>query len=131
MRLAAARLPSFLVLWALVAQLWLPVVHAAAMNRGDAVAGAWCGDPARAQAVLAALPPEIRDALGGDSLGTGRMVDCAPLCALGATLPPPAAAASTVVLRDAGLEPPPRERPVPRARAQAPTPPSQGPPARA
>jgi hypothetical protein len=88
----------------------------------------WCGDPSRALAITAELPAEIREALELDGVSADHLAGCTALCATGAT-PPMTAVANTVVLRAAGLEPPPLSRPSPRSREQAPTPPAQGPPA--
>jgi len=132
MRTATARLrPALaLVLLAWFAQFCLPVAHAALMATPRAEMLGWCGDPSRALAIAAELPPEIREALGLDGTSPEHLA-CAQLCATGST-PPAHSAASTVVLRAAGREPAPAiQRPAPHPRDQAPTPPSQGPPAHA
>jgi hypothetical protein len=130
MRRTARRLCSALVLVAWFAQLCLPVAHAALMAAPGAGISGWCGDPSRARAFLADLPAEIREGL--DLNGTAAVdhaLDCAQLCAT-CSPPPIVAVAATVVLRAAGLEPEPQAVPAaPRSRAQARTPPSQGPPA--
>lgn len=119
-----------LALLAWFAQLCLPIAHAGMMNAssGDAMA-VWCGEPARARAIAAELPAEIRAALDLDGVSADHLDSCAKLCATGAA-PSPDAVAATVALRAAGLEAALPALPAPHARAQAPTPPSQGPPAR-
>lgn len=120
-----------LLLLAWFAQLCLPVAHASMMSAPRGQMLGWCGDPSRALAYAAGLPAEIREALELDGLSVDHLADCAKLCATGSPPPPPAAVASTVALRVAGIEPAPASRPSPRPRDQAPTPPSQGPPAHA
>lgn len=132
MRPPIVRLRSALVLAVLAwfAQLCLPVAHAAVMSSPSNQLLGWCGDPSGALAIAAELPAEIREGLGLDGPHPDHLA-CAQLCAAGTT-PPTVPVANTVLLRAAGLEPAPaRERPAPRTRAQAPTPPSHGPPAHA
>jgi hypothetical protein len=130
MRSATLRPYLTLALLAWFAQLCLPVVHAAMMAAPRAQMGVWCGEPARAQAIVAALPAEIREALELDGVSVDHLVSCAKLCATGAA-PATVAVAANEVLRTAGLEAAPPALPTPRSREQAATPPSQGPPARA
>lgn len=120
-----------LALLAWLAQLSLPVVHARLMATAPgAEMSVWCGEPARARAIAAELPAEIRAALDLDGVSADHLDGCAKLCATGAA-PSPAAVAVTVALRAADLEAAAPDRPTPRSREQAPRPPSQGPPAQA
>lgn len=94
-----------LILMGWLAQLCLPLAHAALMaDRGPRVA-AWCGQDSPAlQSKFAELPTEIREILEG-SLGHGEQLSdtCASFCvtphAVVAPEPPP-----TVALRAAGIE---------------------------
>lgn len=103
-RLTSLRVMLALVAW--LAQLCLPVVHAASMAASDAGALAWCGKGSSAalQAKIAQLPAEIRQILEDGATQTDHVDDCAQLCAVsgGAALIEPVAV--TVALRTAGLE---------------------------
>lgn len=128
MRCVNSRLRLGLALLAWFAQLCLPWVHAASMAVVPAPMAAWCGDPARASAVIAGLPAELRQSLDPDGSSADLLATCAQVCAA-CTLPPPLPApAPTLVLRNAGVEPVPPCRPTPLACEPAPRPPSQGPP---
>lgn len=129
MRSTAARLRFFLALLAWFAQLCLPAAHASMMATPRSEMPGWCGDPARALAVAAQLPAELREALDLDGAGVDHVAHCAVFCAMG--MAPTLPTANTVILRAAGLEPAPPALPAPRSREQSPTPPSQGPPAHA
>lgn len=119
-----------LALLAWVAQLAMPVVHARMMATAPgAEMSVWCGEPARARAIAAELPAEIRAALDLDGVSADHLDSCAKLCATGAA-PSPGTVVATVALRAADLEAALPALPAPHSRAQAPTPPSQGPPAR-
>jgi hypothetical protein len=122
------RAPLWLALLAWLAQLCLPLVHASAMAASPAGMAGWCGDPARAMAVLAQLPPELREGLDPGGARGAPAVDCAQLCAATAAPGVPSVAA-VVALREAGVEPAPAMPAPPCPRQQAPTPPSHGPPA--
>ncbi len=125
---ARLRFAFRLALLAWLAQLCLPAVHASAMAAQRADLLGWCGEPSLALAVASALPDEIREGLGLDSASADHLAGCDALCASGAA-PPVPAVANTVVLRAAGHERAPAERPAPRSRERAPRPPSQAPPA--
>jgi len=119
-----------LVLVAWLAQLCLPVAHAASMAApSHAPAAAWCGDPANAQEAVALLPAEIRAALGLDEADVGHLAHCAQLCAIGTTpvplpalakadpplasaMPLPAARRTLLVVRQHALPPPSHAPPV-------------------
>jgi hypothetical protein len=130
MRHTTVRQRAALALVAWLAQLFLPVVHAAIMASPRAEMLGWCGDPSRAAMVAAAMPSEIREGLGLDGVSADHLVECEKLCASGSAPPLSAISNTVVALRAVGLEPAPAPLPAPRSREQAPTPPSHGPPAR-
>jgi hypothetical protein len=123
------RLRLIIVTLAWLAQALMPIAHATVMAGSKSAGGVWCGEPASAMAALAVLPAEIRAALEDGNAASEHLENCTFLCAVGTTAPPPINVAPAVALRAAGLEPilAPLSRPV--ARAQAPTPPAQAPPA--
>lgn len=123
------RVRAALALVAWFAQLCLPLAHAVVMAAPN-TATVWCGEPSRALAAAAALPPEIREALGLDHAGADHLDTCAKLCGTGSTAAT-TSVATTVVLRAADCESVTAVPPTPHPREQAPTPPSQGPPAHA
>ncbi|MGQ0699496.1 MAG: hypothetical protein ACT4PZ_14775 [Panacagrimonas sp.] len=94
----------WLALFAWLAQLCLPVAHAAAMAKQDAGLATWCGplSPGMARQ-LAQLPDEVRDILEKGTAQADHQQDCVQLCAnaSGTGLPAPSV---TVALRAAGLE---------------------------
>lgn len=115
-----------LIAW--LAQLCLPVAHAAVMAQPRAGLATWCGEfsPAMTRK-LAALPLEVREILQQGSAQSGAHQDCSQLCANAASgaVPPPAV---TVSLRAGGLETAP-SAPVVRAHhAYSKSEPARGPP---
>lgn len=118
-----------------LAQLCLPLAHAAQMSRDGGGVVAWCGDgdglaPAL-RARIAAFPPELRRILMPVAGNTSTPNDhCAEHCSPGgggAQLPAPA---PTAALRQAGLEPAvAAATPSPRAPCASPLP-ARGPPNR-
>lgn len=118
----------WLALIAWLAQLCLPVAHAAAMAQPEAGLATWCGgfSPAMTQK-LAALPDEVREILQKGSAHSGHHQDCAQHCAnpVGGAPPP---AAVTVSLRAAGLEAAPALRAVHAHHAYTKSEPARGPP---
>lgn len=127
MRPARHPLRLGLVLLAWLAQLLLPLAHAA-MPVAPAAASGWCGNPAQAQAVLAELPPELRPAADPVGASAQHLDVCAKLCAVAATPPLATVPAPTLALRTARLEPAAPAAPEPAGREPAPRPPSQAPP---
>lgn len=110
-----------------LAQLCLPVAHAALMADGKAGFAAWCGAGSPAmQAKLAQLPQDVREILQKDVGGGDH--SCLQLCssAAGSSLPPISA---TGVLRTAGIEAVPVAAVAPPQRSHAGPPPARGPPA--
>jgi hypothetical protein len=127
-----------LVLLAWLAQLCLPVAHAALAQGGTASAGGaaawWCGEPARMALAIDQLPAEIRQALqqeGDHGPSAEHLGACAELCSIGGTLAPPPLALPPQAAPQAGCEPIGQLAPAPVARAQSPTPPAQAPPVQA
>lgn len=123
------RLRICLVLLAWLAQLCLPVAHAAVMADRPVQLSNWCGDPTQVRAFIATLPAELRvEVEPGDSHVQERHT-CAVLCALAA---PPVlpTLAPTVAWRVADPEPVPAFRSIPVVHEPAHKPPSHGPPAR-
>lgn len=115
-----------------LAQLCLPLAHAALMaERGLGVA-AWCGqDSSALQSKFAELPTEIREILKG-SLGHGEQLsdNCADFCVTphGVVAPVPP---QTVALRAAGIETPVSTTTgEPLLAPRSNTPPVRGPPER-
>lgn len=97
----------WLALLGWLAQLCMPVAHAAAMAERGLGLATWCGQGSAAlEAKLAELPGEIREILK-DSISHGEHASeaCADLC-----ITPPGGAlpvlAATVALRAAGIEKP-------------------------
>lgn len=134
MRPAVTHLRICLVLLAWFAQLCLPLAHAALMAAPPSQMADWCGGPLRAaayQAYLAELPSELPPGDEQPGAGAHPLDACAKLCAVATPAPPLAAAAATVALRVAGLEPAPVFRLLPVVARPVLRPPSQGPPARA
>lgn len=131
MRSNRVRLPLVVVLLAWLAQLWLPVLHAAIMAAPPAVLHGWCGDPSRARDAVAGLPAEIREALLPDGAGADHLSSCAKLCAAGSAPPSTAVAAADTLLRTASAERAAIAHPAPHLRDQAPRPPAQAPPLQA
>ena len=115
-----------LIAW--LAQLCLPVAHAAVMAQPEAGLATWCGEfsPAMTQK-LAALPLEVREILQKGSAQAGQHQDCAQLCANAAAgaLPPTPV---TVSLRAAGLEAAPAQPAVRAHHAYTNSVPARGPP---
>ena len=103
-RLASLRVIFALVAW--LAQLCLPVVHAASMASSEAGALAWCGKGASAdlRAKIAQFPAEIRQILTSDATQSDHVGKCAQLCAASCAPALPEPVAITVALRIAGLE---------------------------
>ncbi len=125
------RLSLALLAW--LAQLCLPIAHAAMMATPPAAMAGWCGDSARFLALVAEQPAEFADALDLEEPGKAspqQLADCAKLCATAATPALLPAMAPTVALRAAGLEPATALAAPPATREQSPTPPAQAPPAR-
>ncbi len=118
----------WLALIAWVAQLCLPVAHAAVMAQTDAGMAAWCGPQSAGMAEqLAQLPEEIRAILEKGSVQAEQHQDCVQFCAnaAGGGLAP---VAVTVQLRVAGLEVLPTPSVKRAHRAHAFSPPVRGPP---
>ncbi|SEP90528.1 hypothetical protein SAMN04488038_102162 [Solimonas aquatica] len=113
-----------LALLAWLAQLLLPMAHAAAMT---AAGNPWCGTPsAQLQAQLRELPDALR-AAQQDGATQGQLAQCLDCCAAlsAQAMPPPA---TTVLLRAAGLEAPaPLPLLAPR-QSRVTSPPARGPP---
>lgn len=128
----ATRAHSFRIFVALVAwlaQLCLPMAHAASMAATGLGTAAWCGANSPAlRAQLAQLPSEIRQILEDSTSLTDHADDCAQCCASANGVAVPKAGGITIALRAAGLEPsafaPVPSHPLPSA---AP-PPARGPP---
>lgn len=120
------RLQLLLAVLAWLAQLWLPVAHAA-MARGADGTGSWCGSSPAYAAQLAQLPAEIRLLLDQQAPHNPSAQDCTHcgVPSTAAALPP---VAFTLILRAAGLETlPAAVIPAQRASLGAP-PPARGPP---
>lgn len=111
-----------------LAQLCLPVAHAAAMSTSKAGVATWCGVGSRAlQAKLAELPESIREILERGATQAEQQDRCAQLCASVAGGSPLVAAAS-IDLDPAVLDAP-VAKPIPLSlRAQGAPPPARGPP---
>jgi hypothetical protein len=127
------RLRVCLVLLAWLAQLCLPLAHAAMMGAPQSQMADWCGDPFRApafKAYLAELPAELRQGMDEPGASAHALDACAKLCAAATTPPPVAAVAATVALRAVGLEAAPLFGLALVVSESAPRPPAQGPPAR-
>ncbi len=128
-----ARPDSLRVLIALVAwlaQLCLPVAHAASMAGSGLGAVAWCGKDAPAlQAKLAELPSEIRQILERGGVKSEHVENCSTLCAATGAPALPEPVVITVALRAAGIETPRAEPRASLQRAVGAPPPARGPPA--
>lgn len=122
------RLTLALALFGWLAQMCLPVAHAAVMAEARTGGDAWCGPSSPAlQAELAKLPQDIREILGKGTPQSSAHLDCMQFCASSggmAMTPEPV----TVVLRAAGLEEVPTSVTPPARRALAAPPPARGPP---
>jgi hypothetical protein len=121
-------LQNSLAIIAWLAQLLLPMAHAATMANPQLGASAWCGPTSPAlQAKLADLPEDIRRILFKATPQSAHVQDCMQCCVSsgGVTAPP---REITVVLRAAGLElvPPPIAGPAQRSFSAPP--PARGPP---
>lgn len=123
-----SRLLLAFALFAWLAQVCLPVAHAAVMAEQNAGLATWCGPLSPGMsAKLAQLPTEVREILQKGSAQAEQHQDCMQFCA-GAATDALHRVNPTILLRAAGLEPaaPPAlenaHRPV------WPKPPARGPP---
>lgn len=123
------RLRICLVLLAWLAQLCLPVAHAAMMADKPVQLSSWCGDPAQVRAFIATLPAELRVEVQPDGAHVHDLSPCATLCALAVT-PLLPALAPTVDWNAAEPGPIPLYRWDLVVHKPARRPPSQGPPIR-
>ena len=102
-RLSTLRLLLAVTAW--LAQLCVPVVHAASMAASDAGAAAWCGQTSPAmRAKLAQLPAEVRQILEDGAAHAGQVEACKQLCAASTTPIVDATVPMPVALRLAGLD---------------------------
>lgn len=118
----------WIALLAWLAQLCLPLAHAAAMAQPEAGLATWCGgfSPAMTQK-LATLPIEVREILQKGSSHSAHHQDCVQFCG-GATTGGPAYVSPMLALRAAGLEAPAAVMGETPGRQPAPNPPARGPP---
>ena len=122
---------TVLALVAWLANLCLPVAHAAVMAQHGGGGLAWCGPNSDAlSAKLSLLPAEVRTAIQKQNEAQNQSIKCPHFCASAtATGLPPVSV--TVALRAAGLETPPLPVVVPVDHAYRPAPPpATGPPSR-
>jgi len=121
-------LPVVFALFAWIAQLCLPMVHATVMAEARMGGTTWCGTGSSAlQAELAKLPRDIRQILDPGTSHADRHPGCIQLCASSAgaaTLPE----LVTVAWRATRLEDLPSPVAPPAKRARAFVPPARGPP---
>jgi hypothetical protein len=129
--LARQRFTWTLVLLAWLAQLCMPVAHAAMTTSSSGSMAAWCGDPANASEAAAVLPAEIRNALDLDAHSADHRANCAKLCAVGSTPVPLPSVSRADLPQASGTTRAPTRQPTVATRRHALPPPSHGPPPRA